>query len=216
MERGPGSNGGWVQGAEAAVFVSGGFGPSRDWEDLLPRVGHFCRVVTPDVLVAGGVAGDHAQRLDAALGVLGVRLAHLVLHGSGGPAGLLWAAGHPETFASAILIDARLPSGPPWRRLLRVLRPLGRPALVVCGGGERPLPAGYAERHRELFPEARIVLLEGTEDGPFASDPEAVADEVVLFLERNVSGTAPNVGTPENARRAPRRAGRPTEGDKNR
>lgn len=219
MQHGPvGSSRDQDQAAEAAAFVSGGFGSTRDWEDLISRVGQFCRVVTPDILAAGDVVEDRARRLDAALGGLGIGRVHLVLHGSGGPAGLLWAAGHPGAFASATLIDADLLSGPPWRRLLRVLRSLRRPALVVCGARDRHLPAGYAERHRELFPDARIVLLEEAGNGLFSDDPEAVADEVVLFLRRHLSGAAPNSGTQENARYAPRphRTKRPTEGDKDR
>ena len=201
------------RGAEAAAFVSGG--PAREWDDLISRVGQFARVVAPDMRGAGDAVGERARCLDAALGPLGIDLVHLVLHGSGGPAGLLWACGHPETLASATLIDADLPSGRSWRRLVRVLLPLKRPALIVGGARDRHPPAGRAEGYRELFPDARIVLLDGGADGPLSDDPEAVADEVVLFLRRNLSGAAPGGGQQESVGYAlcPHRTGRPTKGD---
>jgi pimeloyl-ACP methyl ester carboxylesterase len=46
----------------------------------------------------------HAAFIAGALDALGIERAHLVLHDFGGPWGLSWAAGHPDRFASAVLL----------------------------------------------------------------------------------------------------------------
>jgi pimeloyl-ACP methyl ester carboxylesterase len=72
--------------------------------------------------------------------------------------------------------------------LSAALRPLDRPALVVWGRHDPYIPLEQAERQRETFPGAEIVILEQSGDWPFADDPEAVAVHVVPFLEQQMKG----------------------------
>jgi pimeloyl-ACP methyl ester carboxylesterase len=71
-------------------------------------------------------------------------------------------------------------------RLATLLRPLGRPALVVWGVHDPYVPVSLAERQREVFPDAEIVLLEESGHWPFADDPEAVEAAVIPFLRRQL------------------------------
>ena len=61
-------------------------------------------------------------------------------------------------------------------------RALDVPALVIWGAADPYVPARYAERQREFFPSARVVILERSGHWPFADDPEAVANILVPFL----------------------------------
>ena len=180
---------------EAAVFVHGDHGSSREWEDLLSRIGQFGRAVALDMPGFGyadkpeaheNTVEGYAGRLDGVLAELGIRRAHLVLHDSGGPWGLQWACEHPEALASATLINISAISGNLWHHAVRTLRPLRRPALVLWGARDPYLPVRYAERQQEFFRDARIVVFEEGGHCPFDDDPEAVADEVVLFLRRSL------------------------------
>jgi pimeloyl-ACP methyl ester carboxylesterase len=74
------------------------------------------------------------------------------------------------------------------RTLSAALRPLDRPALVVWGRHDPYIPLEQAERQRETFPGAEIVILEQSGHWPFADDPEAVAVHVVPFLEQQMKG----------------------------
>ncbi|MGB7915902.1 MAG: hypothetical protein WCF79_11520 [Rhodomicrobium sp.] len=47
--RSPVLQGGPASGEDAVVFVHGNPGFSRDWEDLLERVGRFARCFAPDM-----------------------------------------------------------------------------------------------------------------------------------------------------------------------
>ncbi len=180
---------------EAVVFVHGDHGSSREWEDLLSRIGQFGRAVAPDLpgfedadkseAYENTVEG-YARRLNEVLAELGIRRAHLVLHDSGGPWGLQWACEHPEALASATLVNISAISGHLWHHAVRTLRPLRRPALVLWGARDPYLPVSYAERQGELFRDARIVVFDEGGHCPFVNDPEAVADEVVLFLRRSL------------------------------
>ena len=73
-------------------------------------------------------------------------------------------------------------------RYTAALRPLDVPALVVWGKTDPYLPVRLAERQREAFPRARIVVLEASGHWPYADDPEATAAAVVPFLREQVSG----------------------------
>jgi len=73
-------------------------------------------------------------------------------------------------------------------RLAAALRPLDRPALVVWGAHDPYLPLGLAERQKETFPRAQVVVLEGSGHWPFADDPERVTEAVVPFLRRVLAG----------------------------
>jgi pimeloyl-ACP methyl ester carboxylesterase len=98
---------------EAVVLLHGAPGSADDWADLLPRIGAFGRGVAFD-LPGFGEAGKPADWgytpdgfalfIAAALDALGIARAHLVMIDIGG-LGCLWAAAHPNSLASAVLID---------------------------------------------------------------------------------------------------------------
>ncbi len=69
-----------------------------------------------------------------------------------------------------------------------VLRPLARPALVVWGKHDPYLPIQLANRQREVFPNAQVVVLEQSGHWPFVDDPTGVAHVVVPFLRQTLGG----------------------------
>jgi pimeloyl-ACP methyl ester carboxylesterase len=252
---------------EAVVFVHGNPGTGHDWDDLLPRVGAFARVLAPDMPGFGDAdkprdfsytVDGYARHLGGLLDQLGVRRAHLVLHDFGGPWGLAWAAAHPDAFASLTLVNIGVLIGYRWHRYARIWRTpvlgelfqatttrwafrqlLGRenprlprealdriydqgrgwptkravlrlyratpagfgeplaprfreldpPTLVVWGTADAYLPVEQAERQRQVFPRARIELLEGHGHWVFWEDPERVASLVVPFLREQVGAS---------------------------
>jgi pimeloyl-ACP methyl ester carboxylesterase/2-polyprenyl-6-methoxyphenol hydroxylase-like FAD-dependent oxidoreductase len=70
------------------------------------------------------------------------------------------------------------------RRMAAALRQTPRPALVVWGKHDPYLPVAHAQRQREVFPDAQVVILEGSGHWPFADDPHGVARVVVPFLRQ--------------------------------
>lgn len=80
------------------------------------------------------------------------------------------------------LYRATNPGGAEAEQLASALRPLDRPALVVWGAHDPYLSVRWAERQREVFPGARVAVLEGSGHWPFVDDPEGVASEVIPFL----------------------------------
>jgi pimeloyl-ACP methyl ester carboxylesterase len=62
------------------------------------------------------------------------------------------------------------------------LRPRDIPALVIWGEDDPYLPASLAERQREAFPHARIVMYEDSAHWPFIDYPRRAARDVVPFL----------------------------------
>jgi pimeloyl-ACP methyl ester carboxylesterase len=73
--------------------------------------------------------------------------------------------------------------GAEWAPALRAAAP---PALVIWGKHDLYVPYQYAERQREIFPEARVVVLEESGHWPFIDDPAAVEKAVVPFLRRQL------------------------------
>lgn len=69
------------------------------------------------------------------------------------------------------------------------LRPLKVPALVIWGRHDPYVPVEQAERQRETFPSAEMVILDGSGHWPFADDPEATAGALVPFLQRQFSAS---------------------------
>lgn len=80
------------------------------------------------------------------------------------------------------LYRATNPGGAQAGQLAAALRPLDRPALVVWGAHDPYLSVRWAKRQREVFPGARVAVLEGSGHWPFVDDPEGVASEVIPFL----------------------------------
>jgi pimeloyl-ACP methyl ester carboxylesterase len=72
----------------------------------------------------------------------------------------------------------------PNRRIAKRLYRQTAPALVVWGVSDRLLPPAYAERWRELLPDARVVTVaEAGHMLPY-EQPAAVADAIARFLAR--------------------------------
>ncbi|GIV79929.1 MAG: hypothetical protein KatS3mg050_4323 [Litorilinea sp.] len=69
-----------------------------------------------------------------------------------------------------------------------LFRQLDVPALVIWGAADPYVPVRFAERQREFFPRARIVILEQSGHWPFADDPEAVAGALIPFLQKQLRG----------------------------
>lgn len=141
---------------EAVVFVHGNPGSSRDWGDLVARVGDHGRAVALDMPGFGqadksadfdATVGGYASHLDAALRELGIDRVHLVLHDFGGPFGLAWAIGHPDAFASATLINTGILIGYRWHRMAGLWRTpvLGELVQAATTRGAFRRAIGHAE-----------------------------------------------------------------------
>ncbi len=83
--------------------------------------------------------------------------------------------------------------------LIAALRPLDRPALVLWGAHDPYLPVAFAERQREAFPSAEVVVLPDSGHWPFVDAADIVAERLASFLAgvepATVTGwrtTAPN------------------------
>jgi pimeloyl-ACP methyl ester carboxylesterase len=72
-------------------------------------------------------------------------------------------------------------------RLVEPLRRLDVPALVVWGAHDPAVPVEQAERQRESFPSAEIVVLEDSGHWPYLDDPDGSASVIIPFLERQLS-----------------------------
>jgi pimeloyl-ACP methyl ester carboxylesterase len=269
---------------EAVVLVHGGPGSADDWDHLLPEVGEFARAVAFDLPGFGAAEkpGDWsgylgvgwASFIAAALNRLGIKRLHLVAHDMGGDCALTWAVGHPDNFASAVLINTGILIGYRWHLIARLhrvplvgyfaaltgrmgMRPvlrfyeprlpkdvidrwhreydwgtrrallrfynatpsegsgrtapelarLDRPALVIWGAENRFVPVEQAERQRESFPSAEVVILENSRHYSHLDSPDRVGELVLPFLRRqleSVPSAAPG-GTRGGARRASER-----------
>jgi pimeloyl-ACP methyl ester carboxylesterase len=66
------------------------------------------------------------------------------------------------------------------------LRPLDRPALVIWGKHDRYLPVWLADRQRDAFPGAHVVVLERSGHFPFLEEPEQVHDALLTFIRQHV------------------------------
>ena len=132
---------------EAIVFLHGVPGSGRDFQQLAPTLSELGRCVAIDLPGFGradkpldfpySVEG-YQTWLDPAIRELGIERAHLVLHDFGGPIGLLWAAMHPQQFASATLLATGVLPGYRWHLLGRLWR-IPRLGELIQGGTSRPL-----------------------------------------------------------------------------
>lgn len=69
---------------------------------------------------------------------------------------------------------------------------LDRPALVVWGARDPYLSVRYAERQRETFPNAEVVVLDDSGHWPMIDHPVAVEQPVLRFLSALTSGPPHN------------------------
>jgi pimeloyl-ACP methyl ester carboxylesterase len=66
--------------------------------------------------------------------------------------------------------------------LHRRLQGFDRPVLVVWGARDPYVPVAWAERQRETFPQAQVVVLPDSGHWPMLDNPVAVEEPVVAFL----------------------------------
>jgi pimeloyl-ACP methyl ester carboxylesterase len=71
-------------------------------------------------------------------------------------------------------------------RLVEPLRKLDVPALVVWGAHDPAVPLEQADRQRESFPSAEVVVLEDSGHWPYLDDPDGAAEAILPFLERQL------------------------------
>jgi pimeloyl-ACP methyl ester carboxylesterase len=64
------------------------------------------------------------------------------------------------------------------------LQHLDPPALVVWGRRDPYVPVRYAERQRDTFPQAQVVVLDDSGHWPMIDNPVAVEQAVLPFLKR--------------------------------
>ena len=166
---------------EAVVYVHGNPGSARDWHDLMGRSGEFARSLAMDMPGFGRAdkprqfaipVEGYAEFLTAALGELGVKRAHLVLHDFGGPWGLGWAAVNQDAFASAVLMNTGVlvgfelhSTGKLWARpvvgeLVMAATTRGAFTKALLQGDARPLPREYIDQMYDHYDRAtrRTVL----------------------------------------------------------
>jgi pimeloyl-ACP methyl ester carboxylesterase len=62
------------------------------------------------------------------------------------------------------------------------LRAIQVPTLVLWGRHDPYFPVPFAERQREIFPSARVVILEGSGHWPIVDDPAGVRAAFAPFL----------------------------------
>lgn len=79
-------------------------------------------------------------------------------------------------------------------RLHHRLRSLDRPALVVWGARDPYLPVRHAQRQRETFPHAEVVILADSGHWPMLDHPVAVEQPVLRFLRTSFPHSAGSAG----------------------
>ena len=150
LEAGPGSD------EEAVVFVHGGPGSADDWAGFLPRVAElgargiafdlpgFGRADKPPYL--GYSPATWATFIQGTLSELGVTRAHMVATDLGAESALTWGAAHPDSFASAAVLNSGPLLGYRWHAVGRLHRLPGVGALATRFGnlGMRTVMRYYA------------------------------------------------------------------------
>jgi pimeloyl-ACP methyl ester carboxylesterase len=83
-------------------------------------------------------------------------------------------------------------SSPPtgFERLAPILREMDTPALVLWGAHDVGIPVEQAERQRESFPSAEVLVLPDSGHWPFIDDPVSAREAVVPFLRRQLEHDA--------------------------
>ena len=171
---------------EAVVFVHGNPNSADEWRGLMRQTGAFARSIAVDMPGFGRadrpgnefkvpVEGP-AGFLGGALDQLGVNRAHLVLHDFGGPWGLAWAAGHPDAFASVVMINTGVLIG---FEMHRVGKLWARPVV-----GELVMALTSRRSFNKAMREANPKLPQGEIDRMY-DDYDRGTRKLILRLYRN-------------------------------
>jgi pimeloyl-ACP methyl ester carboxylesterase len=146
---------------EAVVFLHGVPGSAHHWDQFLPQVEPFARGVAIDLPGFGQAdkpkdweysPNAYANFIAGALHDLGIRRCHLVMNDLGG-VGLFWAAAHPDSFASAVVIDTGVASTyRRWHAAGQLYRApiFGRVAVAAGRLGYRQVMRAYLPQPRRL------------------------------------------------------------------
>lgn len=94
-----------------------------------------------------------------------------------------WRRAYDRRARRAMLHFYRSTAASGLESLASALRPLDRPALVLWGAHDPFAGVELAERQREAFPSAEVVVLPESGHYPHLDDPDGVAELVVPFLE---------------------------------
>ena len=100
-----------------------------------------------------------------------------------------WYDEYPLRTRRAILSFYRATPPAAMERLRDPLRKIDRPALVIWGAHDPAVPVEQAERQRESFPSAEVVVFPDSGHWPYLDDPQRTAEAVVPFLQRQVGTT---------------------------
>jgi pimeloyl-ACP methyl ester carboxylesterase len=189
--------------AQAALFIHGNPGSSEDWDALVEQSGETGRAIAFDLPGWGraekprGFPYDidgYANYIGRALDELGVKKVHLVLHDYGGFFGLRWAANHPESVASVVLINTPgVPIGYNWYLVanlwrtpvvgeLFMLSTIWPTYKVLIGrGNPKGLPDAALKRmYRDLDRATRRTILKLYRSTP---NPAALAPALKSILQ---------------------------------
>jgi len=182
------------------LFVNAGTG-SVLWRDVIVRLRDRFRCVALDVPCAGSALATEGERLDfvtpsrileSFVRTLDLNDLTLVLHDLGGPVALGIARRQHDRIQALVVTESYgWPLAPGrfrgvrdsgltddyLREVDRTLRTVlnDRPLLLVFGQESPTLKAGFPERWRERFPDAGLLLVEGSHRFPMADAPELVA-----------------------------------------
>jgi len=74
-------------------------------------------------------------------------------------------------------------------RYAPALQAMQVPTLVLWGRHDPYFPVRFAEKQREVFPGARVVVLEGSGHWPFVDDPAGARAAFVPFLRDSLRGS---------------------------
>lgn len=163
---------------EAVVFLHGHPGSSRDWEELIRQVGAFGRAVAFDLPGLGKAdkpdnfsytIGTYGVVVTAALNRLGIKRAHLVMHDLGGGGGILWAASHPEAFASAVIMATGILKNFKWHGWANLMRKPFLGPILARLTNERGFRRTMHSLHRDARPLPEWFLDRLWEDYDLAS-----------------------------------------------
>lgn len=73
-----------------------------------------------------------------------------------------------------------------FERLVPIFRKLDRPALVVWGAHPPAVSLEQAERQRQSFPRAEVVVFPDSGHWPYIDDPDRAAETIIPFLQRQL------------------------------
>jgi pimeloyl-ACP methyl ester carboxylesterase len=104
------------------------------------------------------------------------------------------------TRRAVLQLYRRTPIAPHVRAIAPRLRENPRPALVVWGAKDPYLKVRLAERQREVFRDAEVVILPDSGHWPLADAPDAVVAAVVPFLRAQVGSAQAKLHTEGAAR----------------